>query len=163
MNYLALLKIFFSKCRRELLRIIYGFRRVRFNKCRTRTRMEFIDSSHIDGFCSSGLLLSFHSSLPPFLPSFCSLFSSRSVDRFFCFAASSSTSSSSCSSHPREKSREIRRIKNHECISQTGFPKSEPINGVDDLTRFEFHLNNAQIKPHVTTLERRGDRRYTMR
>lgn len=60
--------------------------------------VEFIDSSHIDGFCSSGLPLSSH----PSLRSFCSSLSSRSLGLFasrvrrslFTFSSSSSSSSS---------------------------------------------------------------------
>lgn len=127
--------------------IIYGFRRVWFNKCRFVREREWNSSIHHIStvFAPPGFRFHF---IPPFLRfARCSprdrsigffLFRSFVVHFFFLFFSSSG------------ESREIRRIKNHECISQTGFPKSEPINGADDLTRFEFHLNNVQIKPHHT-------------
>lgn len=61
--------------------IIYGFRRARFNKCRSYVNANGIHRfiTYIDGFCSSELPFSFHSSLL----SFCSLISRDRTIGFF--------------------------------------------------------------------------------
>lgn len=103
-------------------------------------RVEFIDSSHIDGFCSSGLPLSSH----PSLRSFCSSLSSRSLGLFASrvrrslFTFSSSSSSSSSFVLVRYEGLKTS-YHGHAC-----FPKRGPIGGAGDSTRIELHLNKTQ-------------------
>lgn len=116
-------------------------------------RVEFIDSSHIDGFCSSGLPLSSH----PSLRSFCSSLSSRSFGLFASrvrrslFTFSSSSSSSSSFVLVRYEGLKTS-YHGHAC-----FPKRGPIGGAGDSTRIELHLNKTQdqIAPRYTRTTRK--------
>lgn len=104
-------------------------------------RAEFIDSSHIDGFCSSGLPFPSH----PSLRSFCSSLSSRSLGLFASRVRRSPPppppTSRPSSEHPvrYEGSKTSSAYHGHAC-----FPKSGPIGRADDSTRTELHLNKTQ-------------------
>lgn len=137
--------------------IIYGFRRARFNKCRS-----YVNANGIHRFIIyRRFLLLRASAFISFLPSFVLLVALLAIGRSVGLFASRLR-------RPLlppallilgENPREIRRIKNHECISRTDFLKSEPINGADDLTRFEFHLKQRTDRTILTRYHTRTTRR----
>lgn len=100
--------------------------------------------TYIDGFCSSELPFSFHSSLL----SFCSLLS-RSGDRFFYFAAS--PFASSCSSPPRENPTRYKGLKITNVHIVDWFPKKRANHwrGRFDSVRVPFKQRTDQTTPHT--------------
>lgn len=122
--------------------------------------MEFIDSSHINGFCSSGGFR-FHLVLR-FLRFARRSPRDRSVGQSFCFAGSSCPLLLPA---PRPRENPVRHeglktmdlYRGHAC-----FPKSEPINGAD-LTWIELRLNDTNRLNHTTHTSDEKNTRYIYR